>query len=58
MIRNEEITKLKKCARHFAMMMDDDGIEEVIVQFVGVKLDRDRSRPNSKCKGEYNRQPR
>jgi hypothetical protein len=44
MIRNQEIKKLKNCAKHFALRMDNNDIEKVIVEFVEVKLQRDKSR--------------
>ena len=44
MIKSKEIKKLKNCAKHFALRMDNDDIEKVIVEFVEVKLQRDNSR--------------
>ena len=44
MIKGKEIKKLKNCAKHFALRMDDKDIEKVIVEFVEVKLQRDKSR--------------
>jgi hypothetical protein len=46
MIKSKEIKKLKNCAKHFALRMDDNDIEKVIVEFVEVKLLRDKSRRN------------
>jgi hypothetical protein len=43
MIRRKEIDNLKENARAVAMMMTDDDIERVIVEFVEVKLERDKS---------------
>ena len=57
MIRNQEIKKLKNCAKHFALRMDDNDIEKVIVEFVEVKLQRDNSR-TKKCQRNSNPQPR
>ena len=56
MIKDKEIKKLKNCARHFALRMDDKDIEKVIVKFVEVKLQRDNSR--TKCQKNTNPQPR
>ena len=59
MIRNQEIKKLKNCAKHFALRMDDNDIEKVIVEFVEVKLQRDNSRTKTtKCKRNSNPRPR
>ena len=59
MIENKEIKKLKNCARHFALRMDDKDIEKVIVEFVEVKLLRDKSRIKKiKCQKDSNPQPR
>jgi hypothetical protein len=44
MIKVAEIKKLKNCARHYALRMDDKDIEKVIVEFVEVKIQRDMSR--------------
>ena len=57
MIKDSEIKKLKNCARHFALRMDDNDIEKVIVKFVEVKLQRDMSR-TKKCQKNTNPQPR
>ena len=56
MIKVKEIKKLKNCAKHFALRMDDNDIEKVIVEFVEVKLQRDKSR--TKCRKNTNPQPR
>ena len=56
MIKDKEIKKLKNCARHFALRMDDNDIEKVIVEFVEVKLQKDKSR--TKCQKNTNPQPR
>ena len=59
MIQNKEIKKLKNCARHFALRMDDNDIEKVIVEFVEVKLLRDKSRIKKiKCQKNINPRPR
>jgi hypothetical protein len=59
MIQNKEIKKLKNCARHFALRMDDSDIETVIVEFVEVKLLRDKSRIKKiKCQKNINPRPR
>ena len=57
MIKSKEIKKLKNCARHFALRMDDNDIEKVIVEFVEVKLQRDNSR-TKKCQRNSNPRPR
>ena len=57
MIRSQEIKKLKNCAKHFALRMDDNDIEKVIVEFVEVKLQRDKSR-TKKCQRNSNPRPR
>ena len=57
MIKVKEIKKLKNCAKHFALRMDDNDIEKVIVEFVGVKLLRDKSR-TKKCQRNTNPLPR
>ena len=44
MINNQCIKKLQKSPRAFALKMDDHDIEKVIVEFVEVKLLRDKSR--------------
>jgi hypothetical protein len=44
MITKEDVNKLKQDAIQFALMMDDDEIEQVIVDFVEVKNMRQRSR--------------
>jgi len=44
MITREDVKKLKQDATQFALMMDDDEIEQVIVDFVEVKNMRQRSR--------------
>ena len=46
MITAREIEKLKYYARDFALMMDDEDIEKVIVEFVEVKNLRDNYRRN------------
>ena len=59
MIRAKEIKKLKNCAKHFALRMDDNDIEKVIVEFVEVKLQRDNSRTKTtKCQRNSNPRPR
>jgi hypothetical protein len=57
MIKDKEIKKLKNCAKHFALRMDDHDIEKVIVEFVEVKLQRDESRIK-KCQKNTNPRPR
>ena len=57
MIKSKEIKKLKNCAKHFALRMDDNDIEKVIVEFVEVKLQRDKSR-TKKCQRNSNPRPR
>jgi hypothetical protein len=57
MIKDKEIKKLKNCAKHFALRMDDKDIEKVIVEFVEVKLQRDKSR-TKKCQKNSNPRPR
>lgn len=58
MISEREIKKLKNCARHFALRMDDGDIEKIIVEFVEVKLQRDNSRRNTiQCQKSFNRPP-
>jgi hypothetical protein len=57
MIKDKEIKKLKNCAKHFALRMDDKDIEKVIVEFVEVKLQRDESRIK-KCQKNTNPRPR
>ena len=57
MIKDKEIKKLKNCAKHFALRMDDKDIEKVIVEFVEVKLHRDKSR-TKKCQKKSNPRPR
>ena len=57
MIKVKEIKKLKNCAKHFALRMDDNDIEKVIVEFVEVKLQRDNSRIK-KCQRNSNHRPR
>ena len=57
MIKGKEIKKLKNCAKHFALRMDDNDIEKVIVEFVEVKLQRDKSR-TKKCQRNTNPRPR
>ena len=47
MITSKEIRKLKYYAKDFALMMDDDDIERVIVEFVEVKNMRDKYRRDS-----------
>jgi hypothetical protein len=44
MITKEDVNKLKQDAIQFALMMNDDEIEQVIVDFVEVKNMRQRSR--------------
>ena len=44
MITKQDVKKLKQDAIQFALMMDDDEIEQVIVDFVEVKNMRQRSR--------------
>jgi len=44
MITKEDVNKLKQGAIQFALMMNDDEIEQVIVDFVEVKNMRQRSR--------------
>ena len=44
MITRKDVKKLKQDATQFALMMDDDEIEQVIVDFVEVKNMRQRSR--------------
>ena len=44
MISAQEIKKLKYFAKDFALMMDDEDIERVIVEFVEVKNLRDKNR--------------
>jgi hypothetical protein len=44
MITTEDIKKLKYYAKDFALMMDDEAIERVIVEFVEVKNIRDNYR--------------
>ena len=46
MITAREIEKLKYYAGDFALMMDDEDIEKVIVEFVEVKNLRDNYRRN------------
>ena len=59
MIRNEEIKNLKENASAIAMMMTDDDIEKVIVEFVEVKLARDKTRQNTnRWKEGSNHRPR
>ena len=59
MIQNKEIKKLKNCARHFALRMDDRDIEKVIVEFVEVKLLKDKARIEKiKCQKDTNPRPR
>jgi len=59
MIRNQEIKKLKNCAKHFALRMDNNDIEKVTVEFVEVKLQRDNSRTKTtKCQRNSNPRPR
>ena len=59
MIQNKEIKKLKNCARHFALRMDDNDIEKVIVEFVEVKLLKDKFRIKKiKCQKDFNPRPR
>ncbi len=59
MIKVKEIKKLKNCAKHFALRMDDNDIEKVIVEFVEVKLLRDKSRIKKiKCQNDTNPRPR
>ena len=57
MIKDREIKKLKNCARHYALRMDDDDIEKVIVEFVEVKLQKDKSR-SKRCQKDTNPQRR
>ena len=59
MIKVKEIKKLKNCAKHFALRMDDNDIEKVIVEFVEVKLLRDKVRIKKiKCQNDFNPRPR
>ena len=59
MIKAKEIKKLKNCAKHFALRMDNNDIEKVIVEFVEVKLQRDNSRiKTTKCQRNSNPRPR
>ena len=58
MIKVKEIKKLKNCAKHFALRMDDNDIEKVIVEFVEVKLQRDKSRTKKIIKCQRNSNPR
>ena len=44
MITRKDVKKLKQDAIQFALMMDDDEIEQVIIDFVEVKNMRQRSR--------------
>ena len=44
MITRQDVNKLKQDAMQFALMMDNDEIEQVIVDFVEVKNMRQRSR--------------
>jgi len=44
MITRTDVEKLKQDAIQFALMMDDDEIEQVIIDFVEVKNMRQRSR--------------
>ena len=44
MIRYEDIQKLKNYPRDFALMMDDADIERVIVEFIEVKIQRQKDR--------------
>jgi len=44
MITIKEVRKLKEDTIQFALMMDDDEIEQVIVDFVEVKNMRQKSR--------------
>ena len=44
MINRKEVKKLKQDAIQFALMMGDDEIEQVIVDFMEVKNLRDRAR--------------
>ena len=44
MITKQDVKKLKQDAIQFALMMDDDEVEQVIVDFVEVKNMRQRSR--------------
>jgi hypothetical protein len=46
MITSRDIKKLKYYARDFALMMDNEDIEKVIVEFVEVKGLRDNYRRN------------
>jgi hypothetical protein len=40
MIKQDEIRKLKEYARDFALMMSDEDLEQVIVDLVGIKVER------------------
>ncbi len=44
MITRQDVKKIKQDAIQFALMMNDDEIEQVIVDFVEVKNMRQRSR--------------
>jgi len=44
MITKQDVKKLRQDAIQFALMMNDDEIEQVIVDFVEVKNMRQRSR--------------
>jgi hypothetical protein len=44
MITRQDVKKIKQDAIQFALMMNDDEIEQVIVDFVEVKNIRQRSR--------------
>ena len=46
MITCQDIKKLKYYAKDFAIMMEDEDIERVIVEFVEVKNMRDQYRRN------------
>ena len=44
MIESRDINKLKYYARDFAMMMDNNDIERVIIDFVEIKTLRDKNK--------------
>jgi hypothetical protein len=50
MIRHEDIKKLKKDPRGFAILMDDEDIERVITEFVEVKSLRNGHRDHYKAR--------
>ena len=44
MINEDEIRKLKSYARDFAYLMSDEDLEQVIVDLVGAKVERNGKR--------------